>query len=298
MKQIQLWIVFLAIIFFFLIPSSTFAADVVINEFLPNPSGPTSENAEWIELYNTASSTIDLSNWQIDDILDSGTLPYTIPSGTTINQNSFLVFEKSITKIGLNNTGDTVRLINSSGSEIDLYSYSSTTEDVSYGRSTDGGSTWISFSSPTKNTTNGSPMPTSTPTPSPAPSATNTPTPTKTPMPTPIRTPTPTKTPTPIKTPTPTPVKTPTPTPTPTSKPKSNLPSPTPTPRNQSSAPTSVLGEKTKINTPTPTISSKPQEFAQNNLAKILIGLGVVFIGACGILAFRAYRNNFKNENL
>lgn len=118
------------------------------------------------------------------------------------------------------------------------------------------------------------------------PSYTPTPTSTNTP------TPNPTNTPTPTKTPTPTPVETQTPTPTPTPVPKL---SPTIHVTNIKTnptgiVPTSVLGEKTEINTPIPTISSKPQGDTSDNLAKILIGLGIVFIGACGILAFQSYR--------
>lgn len=139
-------------------------------------------------------------------------------------------------------------------------------------------------------------LPTSTPTPSPI--LTNTPTPTLTDAPTP----TPTRTPTPISTSTPTPTKSPTPTLTPTKTPTPKITiSPTISPTKISSSPTEseVLGESTIVQN-SPTISISPVEVlsasSNNLLPKILIGLGVIFIASCGILAFREYIKNKKHE--
>lgn len=215
------FIIFLAFLLLFF-PQKIFAADIVINEFLPNPSGSSSEDTEWIELYNTTSASVDLSNWQLDDVVNGGASPYTIPAGTTIAANGFLAFEKATTNIGLNNTDDSVRLIDSNGTELDSYSYSSTLEDFSYGRTTDGSNTWVNFSTYTKGSSNSGGVQV-TPTPSPTPTLTPTPTPTPTPTstPTPTPTPSPTSTTTASATPTPTPTPKPTksPTPSPTSKP-------------------------------------------------------------------------------
>lgn len=116
--------------------------------------------------------------------------------------------------------------------------------------------------------------------------------PTSTPTPTLTLAPTPTLTPTPTKTPTPTPISN-----TPTSK-----PSVSPTPKDV--LPTSVLGQSTESGlfiSPTDTklkknvlISNKSKN-PNNNLQKIFIFLGIVFIAACGILGFWQFR---KNKNL
>ena len=47
------------------------AGEVLINEILPAPSsGP-----EWVELYNTTSSDVDISYCYIDDLADAGGAP-------------------------------------------------------------------------------------------------------------------------------------------------------------------------------------------------------------------------------
>lgn len=116
-----------------------------------------------------------------------------------------------------------------------------------------------------------------------------TPTPTETPTPTPTSAPTPTKTPTPTPSATPTPTLRPTvtPTPRPTSTP---IPTHVQSTIELSSVPTSVLGESTESITseePSPTKEVKTLGSSQNNLSKILIGLGILILASCGILAFR-----------
>ena len=57
---------FFILFILFLFPSDIFAADVVINEFLPKPSS----GSEWVEFYNTTVSLVDLSNYFFDDDTD------------------------------------------------------------------------------------------------------------------------------------------------------------------------------------------------------------------------------------
>lgn len=181
-------------------------AAVIINEFFPNPSSE-NDTTEWIELYNTGPDTVDLGGWKLDDI-DGGTSPYEIASGSSIAALSFLVFEKATTDIALNNSGDSVRLLNAQEGIVDSYSYSSTAQDVSIGRTINGGGSWVTCTSPTKGSSNNcsEPSPTATnmptKTPTQAPQATNTPIPTQTTTPT--KKLTPTKTPTPKTSPSPT----------------------------------------------------------------------------------------------
>lgn len=182
----------LGIILFFVFVQPV-RASIVLNEFLPNPLG--SDDAEWIELYNSGTSLQDLSNWKLDDVDGGGTSPYTIASGTAIASEGFLVFDKSKTNIGLNNDGDTVRLVNSLGAVVDSYTYTSTSDDISFGRSDDGGGSWMTCKGMTKGSSNNCPLPT------PIPTATPVPTPTVTPT----STPSPTLAPTVTLTPSPTP---------------------------------------------------------------------------------------------
>lgn len=150
-------------------------------------------------------------------------------------------------------------------------------------------------------------------------------TPTSTPTPAPTNTPAPALTSTPIPTTTPTPTKTPTPTPksvsgggsSSTSTPKPTSP-PTTAPTKilalssqaaggsgnintavsptATSSPTPIKSGPTKKPTPTPIKSGQAAILGvtQNNLSKILIGLGIIFLATCGIIAFRSFKKEDK----
>lgn len=277
-------------LFFLFSVNQSFAGDVVINEFLVDPDA-----SQWVELYNKGTAAIDISGWFIDD--NGGTQKFTIPAGTSINPGEFKVFESGLFNFN-RTTPDVAQLLNGASTE-DSYSYDiGPGTDKSFGRQTDGTGDWVIFSAPTKGSTNN----TSTP----APTATSTPAPTNTPVPTTA------PTPTPIKTPTPTPksstggsgaTATPKLTSQPTSAPTkvlalssqaaggsgsvNNLISPI-----ASSSPTPTKSEPTKK--PTPTITTAILGVAQSNLSKILIGLGIIFLATCGIIAFRSFRKEDK----
>ncbi len=126
---------------------------VVINEFLPDPD--VSYTEEWIELYNPQPLATDLTGYYLDDVLNSGSSPYQIPSGTVIDAYGFLVFYQNETGVNLNNAGDDVNLLKPDGlTVIDSCSYNSSSNDVSIGRASDGNGTWISFSNPTPGASN------------------------------------------------------------------------------------------------------------------------------------------------
>lgn len=103
-------------------------AQVVINEFLPAPS---SGNPEWVEFYNTASSSTDLSDYYFDDddsfASDSGNSQMAAISGI-LPALSTCYWDLSSY---LNNNGDKPTLFNTSGTAIDSYSYTSTQSDKS-----------------------------------------------------------------------------------------------------------------------------------------------------------------------
>ena len=125
--------------------SAPSAANIVINEFMANPSS----GSEWVELYNKETAAVDIGGWKVDDI-EGGSSPTTIPADTTIAAGGFYV----VTVSGLNNGEDTVRLLDDTGTLVDSHAYTSSTAGVSEGRTTDGADTWTTFTTPTRGASN------------------------------------------------------------------------------------------------------------------------------------------------
>ncbi|MHA3774016.1 lamin tail domain-containing protein [Verrucomicrobiota bacterium sgz303538] len=103
------------------------AADsvVVFNEvqYAP-PAGGT----EWVELHSLHGVNVDISGWKI-----TGGIKFTFPAGTTIPGHGFLVVAATPGAIpgalgpftgALNNSGDTIQLVNKNGRVMDELSYS------------------------------------------------------------------------------------------------------------------------------------------------------------------------------
>ncbi|MCH8748534.1 lamin tail domain-containing protein, partial [Patescibacteria group bacterium] len=110
---------------------------IVINEFLANPVG-SDASGEFIELKNTSSTAVDLTRWQLDDA-DGGSSPYTIPAGTSLSGFEIRSWSRSVTKIALNNDGDSVRLFDPSGELKASRDYDTASEGQSYNREDSGG---------------------------------------------------------------------------------------------------------------------------------------------------------------
>ena len=90
-------------------PTEINPGDIVINEFVADPID---ESNEWIELYNTTDSNINLTNWTIED----GTGNPKSLAGLTAPANGFLVLEKGTDfTFSLNNPGDIIILKKSDG---------------------------------------------------------------------------------------------------------------------------------------------------------------------------------------
>lgn len=136
--------------------SSGNLSDIIfINEVSANHPTET----DWVEIYNSSSSTVDLSGLFLSD--DSANLPkWSFPEDTYINPKSYLVIEcdgigggiKASFKISAGSEG--VYLSNISTEKIDSISVVPPTNTGSFARLTDASPTWNIITTPTKGASN------------------------------------------------------------------------------------------------------------------------------------------------
>lgn len=109
-------------------PTSYPYQSVVLNEVLARPgsdwNGDGKINAydEFIEIINRGSSSIDLLNWQLDDIAGEGADPYSLPS-VTLQAGERIAIYGYTSRIPLSDGGATVRLLKSNGQVADVVTY-------------------------------------------------------------------------------------------------------------------------------------------------------------------------------
>ncbi len=113
---------------------------VVINEILPSPIGPDTEE-EWIEIFNQNDFEVDLSGWQIIDTVGSAKT-YTFPQRTIIAPQGFLVLSRPTTKITLNNDGDGLNLIRPDGETAQTVNYGRAPRGESFNRTAENQWVW------------------------------------------------------------------------------------------------------------------------------------------------------------
>lgn len=127
-------------------PITNPSSGIYLNEVMPAPS----DNQEWVELYNANSADAILIDWQFDDIEAGGGSPKAL--GTiTIPALSYYVIELGGSY--LNNSGDSARLINNLGAQVDIFTYTSTTSTESWSKQPD--TSWC-LATPTKSLVNNS----------------------------------------------------------------------------------------------------------------------------------------------
>ncbi len=228
---------------------------VVINE-IAWAGTSASATDEWIELYNTESGPIDISSWQLVSGDDSPDI--TFSEGTVIQANSYFLIERtddstvnditadlavSFGQGGLNNTGEMIRLFDSSGTVVDVVggageawyfgdsNSKNSMERIDPVKIGNSASNWKSFSGTpvskdaTGNMVNGTPknpnskVVTTVTTSGGGSGGGSSSTPTSTPSPSITPSPSATVSPTPLVTPTPSPTSSPSPTPTPSPEP-------------------------------------------------------------------------------
>lgn len=118
---------------------------IVMNEIY---SRGTTENPDWIELYNPSSTQVDISGYKIyDNGGYSGSKPkLEISSGSIIEGNSFFVIvtddTTSFSGFGLSSNGEEVWLEDASGLVIDDVTFTAMDTTQSYGRYPDGNLNW------------------------------------------------------------------------------------------------------------------------------------------------------------
>src|SRR3989338_6292296 len=124
--------------------------NIIYTEILPNPAG--SDSTEMIELYNPTNEDFDLTGLRLDNE-EGGSRPYKIPDNTFIKAGEYMVFGKWDTKIALNNTIDSARLLWLDDTVVDEIDYVSVVEGASFSRDEDDEWQWTTQITPgVKNT--------------------------------------------------------------------------------------------------------------------------------------------------
>jgi hypothetical protein len=135
------------------------SANLFINEFMVS-NVLSYENAngdyeDWIEIYNSGDSPVDLAGYYMTDDLDAASywqIPTGQPGKTTVPANGFLVLcadnrpELGPDHLGfkLDKDSEQIFLLNTDGiTVIDGISYQDQFRDISYARSPDGAAVWI-----------------------------------------------------------------------------------------------------------------------------------------------------------
>ncbi len=153
----------------FALLSTTAFAQVNINEYsaanLNNFQDDYERTEDWIELYNSSSSAVDLSGWYLSDKEDNPQ-KWPIPAGTVIEPNGYLVFWCSgrdqaygghyHTNFKLAQTKDNefVSLSQSNGTLVDIYQLTPLQVEHSMAREMDGSSVWKVCTTPTPGESN------------------------------------------------------------------------------------------------------------------------------------------------
>lgn len=114
---------------------------------------------DWIEIYNTSTSSIDVSNYKIYDIGgQSGTKPKKLfPAGSIVPPNGFFVIvtdDSDTSGFGLSSSGEKVWLENDAGVVIDSVDFPALEVNQSFIRYPDGASNWLKTDSITRGTAN------------------------------------------------------------------------------------------------------------------------------------------------
>tara|TARA_B100000427_G_scaffold326206_1_gene334427 strand:- start:896 stop:3508 length:2613 start_codon:yes stop_codon:yes gene_type:complete len=144
---------------------SPFPDHVFINEIYASPNSESYGGIDWngdgeigrfsnqfVELHNPTDGAVDIGGWWLDDIAEGGSPMCSIAWGTVLEPGAYLVFYRAQTNIELDYyDGDTVSILDGSGSVVDSVSYGAEDSDygIPYGYGSDGNWAKLSDGSPT-----------------------------------------------------------------------------------------------------------------------------------------------------
>jgi len=148
-------VVILLLLFFFIQTQ----AQLVINEFMAsNTSGYVDpdydQSADWIEIYNAGTATVNLNGYYITDNLNDKT-KFEITSNVTLQPGKYLVVWADGNNAGLHTnfkltaSGEELGLVSPSKVVIDSIIFGLQEPNISMGRKSDGNSQWVFFTEPT-----------------------------------------------------------------------------------------------------------------------------------------------------
>lgn len=123
---------FQSVDFAYLVAESPLPGDVVINEFLCDPTPQVGlANAEFVELYNRSFKTFNVHDWTLGDATSNGTIQngWLLPGEhivltATANLDSFMVATAVTSFPSLNNAGDNIVIRDNTGLLLDSITYS------------------------------------------------------------------------------------------------------------------------------------------------------------------------------
>ena len=104
-----------------------YSEQIIITELLPSCS-PSDKECEFIELFNAGSGSVDLEGWQLTDLKTY----YSFSTDSVIQPAEYLIVERSVSKVTLNNSSDIVYLIDPKGAIINGVEYEKSKKDMSF----------------------------------------------------------------------------------------------------------------------------------------------------------------------
>ena len=144
--------------------SNSLHGQVLINELMAANASTIDDpdfdkKADWIELYNPTDEAILLDSIYLTDNLNKP-FQWLVPTGTVILPKGYLLFWADGEDIGnhcnfkLAKSGEAIGLFNTAGVLLDSIIYPAQSNDISYGRNTDGSEAFTFFTQSTPNATN------------------------------------------------------------------------------------------------------------------------------------------------
>ena len=153
-----------ALIILLFLSHAVFAQNIFINEFMASNSTTITDPdfnayADWIEIYNSGSTAVNLKNYYITDDL-SYPQKFKIQSDLIIDANGYVLIWADEVNTGnhanfkLTASGESIGLFNSALEVVDTLTFGTQQTDVSAGRFPNGTNNWYTFSPATPGTAN------------------------------------------------------------------------------------------------------------------------------------------------